>query len=308
MQTKSEVTFIIVAVMCSLSTAGGQQAATSPNADTATGAAGQLPPPTAGAGRAVVYIYREGSMVGALGHPYVFVDDTFLATMKNSNFAMSEVPPGTVVVAATTATTESEHDYSYLRQSSPPVLLWPKCEVNAKKNSCQWNASGQSPDKEDHGCGKIDWRHVEDAHKEDLGLCSSELLNTAASIDHWLDPNAKARQIALGMLIPGPIGNVILANGINMKTGNSSWLQMCGPNPFPSPASSPQVAQELRSCEGRVEAALRLVQLHVFLRIDVEAGKTYYVKWSVSSSGGKLALENEATGEKDIRGLHLAKD
>ena len=134
------------------------------------------------------------------------------------------------------------------------------------------------------------------------------MLNTAASIDHWLDPHAKAREIALGMLIPGPIGNVILANGINMKTGNSSWLQMCSPNPFPKPATSPQAALELGNCERGVEAAFRLVQIHVFLRIEAEAGKTYYVKWSVSSSGGKLVLENEAIGEKDIRGLHIAKD
>jgi hypothetical protein len=247
-------------------------------------------------------------MVGAVGHPYIFINDKFLAVMKNSNFAKSEVPPGTVVVAATVAMTESERDYSYLRQSLPPVLLWPKCEGDDKKTTCGWDATSQSPEKEDHGCGKVDWRHVEDARKEDLLMCRRELFNTAASIDHWLHPHAKAAAIALGMLIPGSTGNVILANGINMKTGNTSWLQMCSPNPFPQPSSSPEAARDLENCEGRVEAAFKLVQVHVFLRIEAEAGKTYYVKWSVSSSGGKLTLENEATGEKEARKLHVAKD
>lgn len=79
MQTKSQVTFLVMAMMCSLSTAGAQQTT---DADTATSTAGPLSPPTAGEGRSSVYVYREGSMLGALGHPYVFVNDSFLAVMK----------------------------------------------------------------------------------------------------------------------------------------------------------------------------------------------------------------------------------
>jgi len=41
------------------------------------------------------------------------------------------------------------------------------------------------------------------------------------------------------------------------------------------------------------------------LRIDVDAGKTYYVKWSV---GGKMKLVDSATGAKEMAGLHPAKD
>jgi Protein of unknown function (DUF2846) len=40
-------------------------------------------------------------------------------------------------------------------------------------------------------------------------------------------------------------------------------------------------------------------------RMDVEAGKTYYVKWSV---GGKMKLVDSATGATEMSGLHLAKD
>ncbi len=41
------------------------------------------------------------------------------------------------------------------------------------------------------------------------------------------------------------------------------------------------------------------------LRMEVEAGKTYYVKWSI---GGKMKVVDEETGVREIEGLHLAKD
>ena len=44
------------------------------------------------------------------------------------------------------------------------------------------------------------------------------------------------------------------------------------------------------------------------LRIEVEAGKTYYVKWHVSGSGGKMNLVDDKTGEKEVHKLHPAKD
>lgn len=44
---------------------------------------------------------------------------------------------------------------------------------------------------------------------------------------------------------------------------------------------------------------------HEKLRLDVEAGKTYYFRWSV---GDKMKLLDEATGTKEIRKTHLAKD
>jgi hypothetical protein len=47
---------------------------------------------------------------------------------------------------------------------------------------------------------------------------------------------------------------------------------------------------------------------HERLHIEVEAGKTYYVKWSGSSSGGKMQLQDAAAGAKEIRKLHPVRD
>ena len=154
------------------------------------------------AGTASIYVYRQGSMVGAIGHPYVFVNDNFLAVLKTSNFVKAEMPPGPVNISATVAETKSDRDYGYLRRYLPPGLSWPKCEGSDRKTSCTWPATVKTSDKEDHGCGKVDWRHVEDARKEDLRMCSSELVNTSASIEHVLHPHAKAEAIIVGMLLP----------------------------------------------------------------------------------------------------------
>lgn len=42
---------------------------------------------------------------------------------------------------------------------------------------------------------------------------------------------------------------------------------------------------------------------HERLRMEVEEGKTYYVKWSI---GDKMKLVDPATGAKEISELHLA--
>lgn len=259
-------------------------------------------------GRASIYVYREGSMVGAAGHPFIFVNDHFLAALRNSNVAKTDVVPGAVYVSATVSTTGKDPDHGFLRQSLPPDLLWPRCEGTNKKAVCGWDSASQSSAEEDHGCGKVDWTRVEDAPKDDLKICAGELYNTSASIDHWLYPRAKATAIALGMILPGSFGTYILVNGLTMRTGNSSWLRMCGPSPYPAPGSSPEAAQELKSCQQKVAAALALTQLHNSLKLNVEANRSYYIRWSGSSSGGKLEVEDEATGNKAAEKLHPPKD
>jgi hypothetical protein len=44
------------------------------------------------------------------------------------------------------------------------------------------------------------------------------------------------------------------------------------------------------------------------LRIEAEAGKTYYVKWYVTNRGTKMMLVDAALGTKEMSGLHPAKD
>ena len=52
------------------------------------------PPPS---GKALVYVYRKGSMVGAAGYSRIYVNDDFLAALHNAGYAPREVPQGTVV-------------------------------------------------------------------------------------------------------------------------------------------------------------------------------------------------------------------
>ena len=53
------------------------------------------PPPQPG--KALVYVYREASMVGKAGYSRIYVNTDFLATLHSGEYALREVPAGTVV-------------------------------------------------------------------------------------------------------------------------------------------------------------------------------------------------------------------
>ena len=56
-----------------------------------------LPAPSPG--KAIVCIYRTYRFTGSASHDELFVNDTHLAKLLNSEYAFIEVPPGTVVIA-----------------------------------------------------------------------------------------------------------------------------------------------------------------------------------------------------------------
>ena|SRR5208283_5720476 len=273
--------------------------------------------------KASIYVYRERHMVGAIGHPLIFVNGNFLAVMKNANYAKAEVPQGTAVVFATVASqdTQSNRAYRSSYSSFPPTLQWPKCVGDPKKPSCTWDAAVQSPEpKEEHGCAKVDWRHLEEARPEDVKLCKTELFGTSAALNHWFDPNGQSRDLLLGMVIPGQFGVESMMAAAAIPSGDfSTWLQMCGPTSLPKPIS-PE-ADKIRSdarrgdnlddwsrCKNAVDAATLILQVRKPLQIETEAGKSYYVKWSVTGGGGKMELVDEAKGAKEIHKLHPVKD
>jgi HEAT repeat protein len=70
-------------------------------------------------------------------------------------------------------------------------------------------------------------------------------------------------------------------------------------------------AEDLQTCNifwGRAAATLRNTLARKPLEIEVEAGKTYYVKWSVHSfTGVKMEVVDAKTGAKELKGLPLAK-
>lgn len=61
-------------------------------------------------------------------------------------------------------------------------------------------------------------------------------------------------------------------------------------------------------CAGDLTLALRALMQKPkeLLRIDVETGTTYYVKWSPTRTGGRMTLMDAATGAKEISGLQHA--
>ena len=56
-----------------------------------------LPAPSAG--KAIVCIYRVYRFTGSASHDEIFVNDTHLGKLLNSEYEFTEVPPGTVVIA-----------------------------------------------------------------------------------------------------------------------------------------------------------------------------------------------------------------
>ena len=60
-------------------------------------AAAVLPAPSAG--KAIVCIYRTYRFTGSAAHDEVFINDTHVGKLLNSEYAFTEVDPGTVIIA-----------------------------------------------------------------------------------------------------------------------------------------------------------------------------------------------------------------
>jgi hypothetical protein len=58
------------------------------------------PAPPPAPGKALVYVYRQGKMVGAAGYDLIFVNNEYMAGVHNGNYAYREVPPGTLVFSS----------------------------------------------------------------------------------------------------------------------------------------------------------------------------------------------------------------
>jgi hypothetical protein len=264
-------------------------------------------------------------MAGGGVAPIVFVNNKFPAILRNSTYVEIDVPQGHVAVAATPplfsgplAPTPSQtlpKSVAVLAPHLPPVLQWPKCGEDLKKPNCTWDHPAD-PSETKRGCAAIDWSRLEDARPEDRVLCYRELSSTAIALDNWLYPSAKLDAMLVGLALPGSLGAGVMANAINMPGGDySSWLQMCGLSPFPVRSSQEvsSVSEHMRHgedsddwnrCKNGVSAASLLLQVRQRLAVEADAGKTYYFKWS----RGKMEMMDEATGTKQMHGLHPVKD
>jgi hypothetical protein len=60
------------------------------------------PPTTPSPGKALVYIYRVGRVVGSAAHDHLYINRVYWAYLKNSEYAWMEVDPGNVAVTGST--------------------------------------------------------------------------------------------------------------------------------------------------------------------------------------------------------------
>jgi hypothetical protein len=203
-----------------------------------TSTAGQATASPMPAGKGLVYVYRQGSIVGAAGRPLIFVNDDYRAKLHNSNYMLLEVPQGALDVTATV---------SLLEYGRFPPLIG------------EW-ASGP-------GCASVDWPRLVAVPYATVALCKDELTSLLARC------------------------GVKVLGGVPI-----TWRIV------------PQCNYKLNGADAAfnyIGLAMRPKELvHEQLRIEVEAGKTYYVKWSGSTSGGKMQIEDATSGAKEIRKLH----
>jgi len=265
-------------------------------------------------------VYRESSLVGVAGSPLISVNGNFSAVLKSGHYAEVEAQPGTIVVGATYSTQgiEASPYFLALNKYTPPTLRWPNCTGDAKNPNCSWDTTSTPGEKK--GCAAVDWGHVEAVSSENSKMCEKELGVTAAALDNWRDPHRKSKELMLGMLLPTAMGSGLIVDSMSGPKGDvSTWLQACGPDPFP--ARTEQEVEKIKAdlkhgdnsdewsrCKNEVATAYWLLAMHESVKIEAEPGMTYYVKWSVTGSGGKMNIEVPSTGAKNVRGLHPVKE
>ncbi|HYM05298.1 MAG TPA: hypothetical protein VEU11_01945 [Terriglobales bacterium] len=123
---------------------------------TVTGSQKFKPSPPPSAGKALIYIYRPGRMLGAAIHFTVFINDYFLAEIHNSNYAAYEVPEGQVVVTTTVPITGK---YLTAFNGLP--------SNNIPSTTGFWAALP--------GCADLDWGRLALAPPEKIELCDTNL-------------------------------------------------------------------------------------------------------------------------------------
>jgi hypothetical protein len=155
---------------------------------------------------------------------------------------------------------------------------------------------------------------------ENSKICEKELGVAGAALDNWREPHRKSKEFLLGMLLPTAMGSGLIADSMSGPKGDvSPWLQVCGPDPFPT-RTDQEVAKaeadlehgdssdEWSRCKNEVATAYWLLAMRESAKIEAVSGMTYYVRWSATGSGGKMNLVDGPIGAKNLRGLHPVKE
>lgn len=225
-----------------------------------TVSAQKFTPSSPSAGNALIYIYRQGGMLGVVGHPVFFVNDYLLAQIHAGNYTSMQVPPGSAMITATFA-------FQGQLALPSPVGSWASLP----------------------GCAGLNWRRLAAAPPADIAQCRDGLIG--------LYNACSPKTTYSGCALPG----CVLIRTTHVPACFSD-LNGSGDAPFLL-----GMALQLRDALADGLPSRPAGNLHLQIKIEAESGKTYYVKSSVSGSGGKMELVDAATGEKQIRGLKLAK-
>jgi hypothetical protein len=142
------------------------------------------------------------------------------------------------------------------------------------------------------GCVGLDWRRLAAAEPSDIALCSSGL-------------DSLVRQCGIYTTIRGCSGPGCVQWITEHIPACNYKLDGCPADIFNLLKLAAPVRLALTGSESR--GGVAFTTLNAVLRVDVEAGKTYYLKWSVSGSGGKMMLADGPVGAKEIKKLNLAK-
>lgn len=221
--------------------------------------------------KALIYVLRKGSMVGALLHPIIFVNDYLLAEIHNSNYAELNVAAGVIVLTETSS--NSGDTGLFGNQVGPNARVPGNPQSGRGRVSKLGFLQMPSPTGEWAslpGCLGLDWRRLAAAPSADRELCYKALVE-----------------------LNQECGSSVTKSGQGGRIVTTTWsLPAC--NSKLGGSGDAVYLLDLALNPGN--------RLHEALRIEVEAGKTYYVEWSA----GKMKMIDPAKGAKEIRGLHPA--
>lgn len=220
------------------------------------------------AGKGFIYVYRSANTLGWAGHPLIFVNRNFLTVLHRSTYAVREVPQGMALVAATGSEIASAIHI-------PPHL--------------------------GTGCAGVDWRSL-GAHTQDVAGCLNELWVAAGALTaRDTRPNFGERDAPGTAIIRMKMDEAATKRYLEKHPDlKERVVGICGPYPL-----------KIGRCLAEIQDAMSVLSPTIAHRVEipVEAGKSYYVKWAVGGMGdNKLTLEDPATGAKEVRKFHLAKD
>ncbi|HEV2380256.1 MAG TPA: hypothetical protein VG206_10730 [Terriglobia bacterium] len=225
-------------------------------------------------GKASVYVYRTGRMLGAAGRPIVFVNRDFLVILNRSSYASVDVLPGTVRISATGSLLGLNRN----GLSGTPVHFPPAISTSVS------------------GCSGLDWLHLGTQRDAKVTACEDELNDADRTL---------RRLLAEGEISPTPHERT---HFLELCAGVRHYLSTRRGSPIELFSRD-----GLLACRGEVDFAIdTLTQTGVMnvmsrLEFQAEAGESYYFKWSIPAGFGKgpqLKPVKETTGAKDIKKLH----